>query len=261
MVFFFFFLFWRGWLTPRSLTAGDKVGDCDMMKWLYLSCKRSAGWLRETYEHLLSRYLTTFFFPPFLCVSCTHAAGACAERGKVFLQLTPLMKYRHCVVWNCGRLQTGKFCPPGVSLSTVSHRALTSEDRDFFSHGAPFTTKPSADKLWLLSLWTASVTSQTVMLHILTFPRRIWGTWTPSVCVHCVTAPPLSEGMAPRICIFGLCFLTLRFYSDIYRKCGDAIWHANGGIKFSVLREKILPPISQCHTLQRHRPVRIELRP
>lgn len=155
---------------------------------------------RHTSIYCFAIWLPFFFFLFFVFPAHTQLEHAQRKREKVFLQITPWMKYRDCVVWNRGRLQTGKFCPPGVSLSTVTHRALTSEDRGFFSHGAPFTTKPSADKLWLLSLWTASVTSQTVMLHIFTFPRRNWGTWTPSVCVRCVTAPPLSKGMAPCIC-------------------------------------------------------------
>lgn len=51
MVFFFFllFLFSVGLTHTLLPTARDKVGvHCDMMKWLYLFCKRSAGWLRET---------------------------------------------------------------------------------------------------------------------------------------------------------------------------------------------------------------------
>ena len=224
---FFFSLFWWGWLTPRSLQQEIRWVTATWWNDCVFPVRGPQGDSeRHTSIHCLAIYL---FFPTSLCLLHSQLEHAQRKREDVFLQTTPWMKLQRLCGVKLWPSPDWKVLSPGFSLSTVTHRALTWEDRDFLSHGAPFTTKPSADKLWLLSLWAASVTSQTVMLHILTFPHRIWGTWTPSVCAGWVTAPLLSKGVFPSICTFDLCYSTLRFYSDIYRKCSDAIWHVNGG--------------------------------
>lgn len=145
-------------------TERDKVGvHCDMMKWLYLFCKRSGGWFREIHRRLFSVWL-----PFFLCVSCTTwerrclcvcvswcvcDCWACAqqrERESVSLdhpvEAVPKKRNKYCVcvcvlckTVSISRLES---LPLGFSLSTVIHRALTSEDRHFFTTGCPSLQNP-----------------------------------------------------------------------------------------------------------------------
>lgn len=165
---FFFFFFLVGLTHTLFPTARDKVGvDSDMIKWLYLCCKRSAGWLRETYKHLLSLCLTTFLYFHFLhahtqdkkvcdCVSLPqHRERKCISKSSCGWKKN---------VWRkkCGHLHAEKFAPGRFYVHCHSWRSNFWGQR-LFCHRVPFT---SADKLWLLSLWTVSLKIQSL---------KVWG--------------------------------------------------------------------------------------
>lgn len=95
-------------------TARDKVGvHCDMMKWLYLFCKRSAGWLRETCAWAFILSMSDYLSLSFLHTHNTHTHNLCMWlcehvhiRGEVYLLNHPV-DIAHCVC--------------GVKLWTSSH--------------------------------------------------------------------------------------------------------------------------------------------
>lgn len=163
------------------------------MKWLCLFCKRSAGWLRGTYEHLLSHYLSLCFLHTHSLKKCV-SVWACAqqrerERESASLNhpVDSVQKKILCVcVWSktvaISRLES---LPLGFSLSTVSHRALTSEDRDSPATGSP-------------SLQNPQLINYDCFLCVSEITKQVWEQWfsetgKTSVSVHCITISPLSK--------------------------------------------------------------------
>lgn len=171
-------------------TARDKVGvHCDMMKWWYLFCKRSAGWLRETYKHSLSHCLTTFLSFLFVFPACTQPEKACATVWGwgvwKCISKSPCgwctKKRCVCVVklWPSPDWKVG----PWATLC----QSQTSNLWGLFCHRVSFTTEPLTDKLWLFSLclWNYKATAPFICSHHICEP------WTSSVSVHCITIRPL----------------------------------------------------------------------
>lgn len=156
-------LFWWGWLTPCSLQKEIRwVFTATWWNDCIFSVRGPEGDSeRYTGVYSLSDYLSFFVFPAQpekegvcvcvwagVCVTVEHAHNR--ERESVSLdhpvEAVPKKRNKYCVcvcvlckTVSISRLES---LPLGFSLSTVIHRALTSEDRHFFATGCPSLQNP-----------------------------------------------------------------------------------------------------------------------